>query len=298
MKGKPILIIGAPRSGTTLLATMLNAHPAIFMANEAKVFVRWLPRLVKQHELIDAASAQDILRRLETVELHYLAPLPDVRELLSDGRGLAPDTFFRRLFEQLAAREGKSHWGEKTAVAYRQLPVIRAAYPDALFIGLERDPYAVAASYRRINPKWGALGGIIHWLDFRRAAASLWSGPDYLSVSYEALVADPEAVLREVCAFVGVEFDRGMLAYHATGRARVLAEDRTFEGPSRPLYRSPAPPNDLHGGLHGFLIRWLVKTAPEPGHETGRRPVLYLLVKTWVYARALLWQAAQVLRPS
>jgi hypothetical protein len=275
---------------------MLNAHPDVFLANEAKVFVRWLPRLAKSPEGVDEATAQEILRRLATVELHYLAPLPEAEEILQDAQALAPETFFRRLFERLAAREGKQRWGEKTAVAYRQLALIRRAYPDALFIGLERDPYAIAASYRKINPKWGALGGIVHWIDFRRAVAHLGSGANYLSVSYAALVAEPEATLKAVCAFIGVEFAPGMLEYHATGRARALAADRTFEGPSRPLYRAEEPPRDLRSGLRGLLVRRLIAAAPDPGRNPGRTSLLYLLVKAWVYARALLRQGREALQ--
>lgn len=275
---------------------MLNAHPDVFLANEAKVFVRLLPRLAKRPEGVDAAAAQEILRRLERVELHYLVPLPDAGEILQDARALPPETFFRRLFERLAMREGKSRWGEKTAVAYRKLALIHTAYPDALFIGLERDPYSIAASYRRINPKWGALGGIIHWYDFRRAIAGLEPGTDYLSVSYSALITDPEATLRKVCAFIDVDFDPAMLAYHTTDRARALATDRTFAGPSRPLYRGEEPPQELRSGLRGRLVRRLITAAPAPERVQSRGRVLYLLVKAWVYARALLWQGREVLQ--
>ena len=288
---RPILIIGAPRSGTTLLATMLNAHPNIFMANEAKIFVRILPHINKYPSPIDKKTANSIIKRLETQELHYLNPLPTANDVMQTHTDMNLVTFLRALFEALAEREGKKRWGEKTAVAYRQLELICKSFPDAILLAVERDPYEIAASYKKINPKWGVLGALIHWLDFKRSIAREGSRkPGILLVSYEKLVTSPESTLREVCSHIGEVFDTAMLDFHKTDRANALAPDKTYEGPAKPLYRSAKPPGHLYKGLRGLIISQLIKSATHIGHRTT---LLYLLVKTWVYIKAALWEVKQ-----
>lgn len=285
---QPIFIIGAPRSGTTLLTTMLNAHPDIFMANEAKIFVRLLPHMDKYPSPINKKTADSILKQLETQELHYLRPLPAANEVLRTDMDMTLTMFLRSLFETLAEREGKKRWGEKTAVAYRQLNLISKSFPDAILLAVERDPYKMAASYIKINPKWGAMGAVIHWLDFKRAIARKVSPESkILIITYENLVTNPESTLQEVCNHIGEKFDIAMLDFHKTARAASLASSKTYEGSAKPLYRSAEPPDDLRRGLSGLIINHLIINAP----LIETRPTLaYLTIKAWVYTRAVLWE--------
>lgn len=269
---------------------MLNSHPEVFVANEAKVFVRLLPRLKKESRLLDEQAALKIITDLEHNELYYLKPLPCVVDIFRHETNLDAVVFIRALFRTIAMREGKSRWGEKTAVAYRQLPLIRSSFSDAVFLGLDRDPYEIAASYIKVNPKWGALGAIIHWLDFRRAVAAHGQEFDFLMVSYKKLVADPVGTLTGVCEFIGVDYNSAMLDFHKTGRASTLATDETFKGPAKPLYNTAEPPQQLRRGLKGFAIKHLIQADPIQGQNPGSASLLYLLVKVWVYIRAMLWE--------
>ena len=290
---RPILIIGLPRSGTTLLATMLNAHPNIFLANEAKVFVRILPGMRCP---LSEQAAEKIIARLEGEELRYLSPLPVAREILTRAHRCEPVPFLTALFELLAEREGKRRWGEKTAVAYRQLPLIRASFPDAVFLCLDRDPYEIAASYLYVIPKWGAFGAIVHWLDFKRAVALQRPEINILTVSYNRLVSDPESVLREVCDHIGEDFNPAMLNYHQTQRARALAASHTFGGPAKPLYRTAEPPAHLRSGFRGLILKKLIKMAPLVDRKPNHRSPVFLFVKILAYVRAGAWELSQRLR--
>ena len=251
---RPILIVGAPRSGTTLLATMLNAHSDIFVANETKLLIDCLPA---SHTHIDISSA----KLEEEAAARGLMMVPDTAS--SDVVRSAGDVpaRMRRLFERAAAQQGKRRWGEKTAVAYRRLGDITRAFPDGCFIGLERDVAAVAASYERINPTWGAAGGVLHWLEFRRAIAR--QGPDFnfLLVRYEQLVSDTEATLRRVCEFVGEPFDPVMLEHHKTERAKALSRSPEFSGAASAVYAATgrAEPVPLPGWLLDGARRYAVR---------------------------------------
>lgn len=229
---RPILIIGAPRSGTTLLATMLNAHPDVFLANETKLLIDFLPENPGPIEVETVAR-----RLLAAAEERELVDLPTLSELVDGAQGTDVAGIVRRLFETMARTRGKERWGEKTAVAYRRLPVIVRDFPDACYIGLDRNLPKVAASYARINPQWGPEGGLLHWLDYHRTLARHGRGLGILRVRYEQLVDDPPLALREVCRFVGVPFDPAMLQHHLTTRARDLGRAEEFAGASRPVYR-------------------------------------------------------------
>ena len=269
---------------------MLNSHPRIFIANEAKVFVRFLPRALRKSLQLDIKAAQDVINGLENNELYYLKPLPAASDVLNGHDNIAPCIFIKRMFEDLAAREGKSRWGEKTAVAYRQLPIIRECFPDAIYIGLDRDPYERAASYVKVNPKWGALGAIVHWLDFRRAIYSQGTEFNCLLVSYRNLVSDPEATLSGICAHIGESYEDDMLEFHTSDRAKFLASDATFNGASKPLYSKSGASSRMHNGVTGHLINRLIKADPLRDPVKNRVSVLLPVVKLWVYAQAIMWE--------
>lgn len=42
---QPLMVIGAPRSGTTFLCNALNQHPDIGLTNESRIFAELLHRL-------------------------------------------------------------------------------------------------------------------------------------------------------------------------------------------------------------------------------------------------------------
>jgi hypothetical protein len=288
MSTRPVLIIGPPRSGTTLLATMLNAHPRIFVAHEAKVFVKLLPRSRSYGSALSVDTAGGILRDLETNELLSYAPLPTPGQVSGRMSERTIPALIRSLFELLAEREGKARWGEKTAVAYRQLDAIRAAYPDALLMGMDRDPLQIASSYQKTIPKWGALGGLTNWIDYRRALARQVSAFPFHVVSYDNLTSSPEEELRRVCAYIGEEFHPAMLDFHRTERAARLKGSREFGGVARGLFR-PAPPDDrLRRGFQGRMVNMLLAagSAARPG---WRERVL----RAGLFVRALLWDLRQ-----
>ena len=286
---KPILIIGPPRSGTTLLATMLNAHPDIFIANEAKFFVRILPNYDNHTPAIDVEHAASMIKRYESNELYYLKPLPKANEVLAGREQVDGVTFVRELFCRIAEHEGKRRWGEKTAVAYRRLDLVKAYFPDAILLGLDRDPYEIAASYIKVNPEWGALGALIHWLDFKRAVARKCDSGEVYMVSYKELVNNPESTLRKVCSHIGERYDPGMLEFYKTSRAAFLSNDKTYQGSAKPLYSTNKSLDYLHGGFRGYMMERLIANAPIINQ---RATWFYILVKAYVYLRAASWKVA------
>ena len=51
----------------------------------------------------------------------------------------------------------------------------------------------------------------------------------YTEARYEDLVDDPEPVLREICVFVSLPYEKGMLSYHERANERMSELERDFE---------------------------------------------------------------------
>ncbi len=115
---RPIIILGAVRSGTTLLGNILKEHPAIAYWEEPKHI--WRHRhAYRRHDVLTAADATPAVKRYITTQFaHYLEV------------------------------SGKQRFAEKTPSNCLRVPFVREIFPDAQFIHLIRDGRASALSAR------------------------------------------------------------------------------------------------------------------------------------------------------
>jgi hypothetical protein len=105
-------------------------------------------------------------------------------------------------------------WIEKTPGHEHRLDSIVEAYPQARFVHLVRDPRSVAAAIVRLDRATEQLTDLVDvGLTIRRSLeiAERSRGERYLVVRYEDLVADPEAVMRGVAEFAGIEWSDSLL---------------------------------------------------------------------------------------
>ena len=94
---------------------------------------------------------------------------------------------------------------------------IEALLPEAHFIHILRDGRDVCLSLRHMwfSPGWEVEIQARHWCDFVSAARNHGAARRrYLEIKYEELIAQPEAVLRRICAFVQLPYVAAMLDYH------------------------------------------------------------------------------------
>ena len=143
----------------------------------------------------------------------------------------------------MSPQRDKTRWGDKTPLYMQHLDVLERLFPDALYVHLIRDGRDAALSFLSVpdglmTEGWGhprdAAGFACQWATEVAAARALGArvGERYRELRYEALVADPEGELREVCAFAGVEFDAAMLDYVGrTDSARKAHQQRLNEPP-------------------------------------------------------------------
>ncbi|MHC4470135.1 MAG: sulfotransferase family protein [Planctomycetota bacterium] len=212
-----IIVLGCPRSGTTLVRRLLDSHPNISAPGETHLFTA-CARFLESDRTVDGMDV-GVLSGLGYAGF-------DTDEVLRRLREFAFD--FRR---EHAAGEGKGRWAEKTAVdAFHVDEIGRLCGEDAYFICVTRHGLDVACSMREWCERSEAYLTDVHeyvkrharpleafchaWVDvttaLRRFAAE---HPDNtVAVRYEDLVADPDAEMRRLIEFVGEPWDPELVA--------------------------------------------------------------------------------------
>lgn len=204
----PVFIVGAPRSGTTLLQTLVDGYSDIAIPPESHVFARFAGLFERYGDLARdrnvALLARDLLTDVRITRWGLTVSVDEFCRTLTERsvRGV-----LTHLFALYARQQGKPRWGEKTPAHALYLAEISRIFPDAKFIHLVRDGRDVAESLRRVP-----FGKKSIWASARRWRRSVLAcrafaqavGPGVmLEVRYEDLVEDPQAQVNRILTFLG-----------------------------------------------------------------------------------------------
>jgi len=236
-----LFVIGPPRSGSTLLARMLGAHSQVFAPAEPHLLTP-LAHL-GYYETVERAPFDPVISQGAIREL--VAALPGgERDYLAALRAYS-DSLYGRLLQA----SGRRLLLDKTPAYALVLDFVAKLYPRARYVVLTRNPLAVWSSYvqsffdgdhdsaLRFNPILERyLPAVARFL--REAPVAIHH------VRYEDLVAEPEAQMRALCSFLGLDFEPGMVDYGESGvpvtTARGLGDPITVAREKRPTTRSLA----------------------------------------------------------
>jgi glycosyltransferase involved in cell wall biosynthesis len=220
----PIIVYGAPRSGTTYLIRILNAHPEVFVTHETRLFV-WA------HESLKSLTESDdaLLSERQRFIGHLRATYPDM---------------IRDFYRQLGPKA--RYWGDKNphyASPENQgcLDTILELFPGARFLHMVRDGRDVVTSLIRKRHDNGDP-----WIDFE-GAHRVWTGhldigtdfgrllvpEQYLELRYEELIRDDVGVARTVFEHLDIPFADEVVRFCE----RQQVERTPFSGPTRDLNR-------------------------------------------------------------
>ena len=197
----PLFLVGAERSGTTLLRLMLSHHPCLAWVEEFEYAVDWVS---------DDGCYPDLKGYLQWLSTHRIFRATG----FTIGRSLNYRQLVNSFLTQQLQRTGKRVIG---ATCHRHLARLLYIWPDACFVHLVRDGRDVARSCVAMGWAGNVWTGVEQWVDVER----LWdrlkgklSTERYIELTYESLIQEPEARLREICAFVGIPYAPAMLTYH------------------------------------------------------------------------------------
>ncbi len=219
------IVVGCPRSGTSLLAVMLDSHPDIAFPPET-AFLKHVVTLsgdmeAQRRRFVDVVTADRTpVSNWSDFGLDRGAFAARIAALSPFSAGAGTRAFYRMYAES----QGKPRSGEKTPDNIFVMREIAALLPEAHFIHVIRDPRDTALSWRRTwfapSQDFRVLGQAwrYHVDAGRQAGAAV---PHYVETRYEDLVLRPEATLPRLCDFLGIAYTKAMLDFSAQGAARI-----------------------------------------------------------------------------
>lgn len=226
------IIVGAPRSGTTLLRFMLDAHPDLAIPPETG-FLAADPAVLRR---LGAPEFAEFIERFPAEApgwQDFRLSSAAWREALERLEAYSPSNAFRTFYRLYAGRFSKNRWGDKTPGYVRCMPQIAELLPESHFIHLIRDGRDVALSWRKtwFSPGRDMTTLASHWKEW--VTAGLNSRPAHcLEVRYEELIHDTPSVLRRICHYIALDFQPSMLTFFENTPSRLAehAERRRSDG--------------------------------------------------------------------
>jgi hypothetical protein len=235
-KMKMVFVVGASRSGTTMLCESLGLHSQLHGMNESHFFGDlWDP--YTSNAKISEDKAKSLLLTLISRQENDvwgdgdISPyLPRVEEQLEHLKEMNPSEIFKVHCQCLAVENHKSIAVEQTPRNIYYAELLLDIYKNALIIEVIRDPRAVLNSQRERwkmrklgarNVPWSEIIRTyfnyhpitmsLLWIKAAKAGLVLQGNPRVMQVKYEDLVLQPEQILHKLSAFMGVNFESNML---------------------------------------------------------------------------------------
>ncbi|TDD44945.1 sulfotransferase [Nonomuraea terrae] len=229
----PVFVISPVRSGSTLLRSMMNAHPDLHAPHELHV------------RRLSVDFGTGLAERAMAALGHNRA---DLEHLLWD-----------RVLHRELVRSGKRFIVDKTPANAFAYDRIAACWPDARYIFLLRHPASIATSWHeaspdRRTPEEAATDALRYMKAVERARKALPG----LTVRYEDLTGEPEKTGRRICEFLGIDWAPEMLTY---GTPDVVTKglgdwkDKIRSGEVQPGRDLPTP-EDIPEALKPMCRTW------------------------------------------
>ncbi len=294
----PVFVVGCERSGTTLLAALLDRHSQLSIPPETLFFSDVV------HHAWWRRGAGDRAGLLRAALAGRVGEFGLDRPRLAaafGGRDPSPAGLLQAVLEEHARRNHKPRAGEKSILHVLYAHELLDWYPGAKVLGILRDGRDVVASMMR--PPWHPNklhAKCCNWrLKTRRLLDLKERHPErVLLLRYEELLADSAGVLAAADAFLGLDFEPGQLdpsirpgVYLERERSYKAKVDESVDASRAFAWRREAGPETL-GAMHAVLAPTLRRAgytadAPPPG-PWPRRRLNQALAALWIPAFALM----------
>ncbi len=242
---RPVIVMGLPRSGTTLVERMLAAHPAVQGLGELGAIENAIGPILDGTEELTPAQ----------IALAYGRDVPDL-----------PDTI--------------SAFVDKMPGNFMYMGFLRLAFPHAVFINIDRDPREVAFSMWQVHllgdttRYTSRMDWIAHAANTYRRYMALWHSRfpgDILTISYRDLVTDPVGSSQKLALACGLDWVADMAAPDKT---RGVVSTASIKQVREPVHDRSLGKWRAHPALMAPLVAALDPALwPELAQEEGRPPL-------------------------
>ena len=201
------LLVGCPRSGTTILQAIISSHPKVFSLPETHFF----PALCSSNTFyrkmgIATSRSKEILIGLESQFLSESIIVPSLlsRRLINQYLGL---------LDRITSSKTKTHWLEKTPQNLWFLPYIEKYAPNLKIIHIEREAKDVIASIHYASMKYPESWGyqnldetIKLWKDSKKINDEYRDESRHFYCTYENLIERPSDIIKNILSFINLYF--------------------------------------------------------------------------------------------
>lgn len=197
----PYFLVGAERSGTTLLRLMLSHHPQISWCEEFEYVV---DRISPAGEF---PQLKDYYDWLETNRIFQDSGLVINRNL----------SYPELVNDFLVQKKQQNQKPIVGATVHRHFDQLLKIWSKAAFIHIIRDPRDVAQSRVKLGWAGNVWLGVESWLEAENCWEKLkenLSPQQYIEIYYEDLITSPLEILTNLCHFIGVNYDSEMMNYY------------------------------------------------------------------------------------
>ncbi len=223
------LLCGHPRSGTTLLEQVLDAHSEVTSAEETKMMHddAYLP-LIR-----DFPEGTSVLQALDSVPTSLIS--------------YARENYFRCMELFLGKKIDNRLLVDKNPALNLMIPMVVRVFPETKFLVALRDPRDVVVScflqalpLTPISSAYLSIEGTVNqyasvmgfWLEMLPRMGGQW-----MYVRYEEMVEDLPTVARSVLDFLGVGFEENVLNFYEHARKKHV-KSPSHADVKKPLYRT------------------------------------------------------------
>lgn len=145
---RPVFVVGVPRSGTTLLSTVLSSSKELCVAPEIWFYNYWKPK----YQFLDFSKPREyeffIDQFLNSARFGFLELSSDTlrRDILAADAEPSFEVVFSMTLLHYASQLDRARVGEKTPGQFQNIRELLTRFPDSRVICMLRDPLAVVAS--------------------------------------------------------------------------------------------------------------------------------------------------------
>lgn len=215
----PVFLVGFPRSGTTLLDTILMGHPDTVVMEEQP------PLNIVEDSLGGLAALPNLDQSaVREARARYFAEVRNIQPL-ADGQTLV----------------------DKSPLFLYRLPLIKRLFPDAKIILALRHPCDVVLSCLmsnfRLNQATSNFLRLADATEFYDLSFRHWTKSQELieasvhTIMYERLVEDVEAEVRPLIDWLGLSWEPSLLDHTRTAKARGLITTASYSQVAEPIYK-------------------------------------------------------------
>jgi hypothetical protein len=235
MSDRPIFIVGSPRSGTTLMRSIVDAHPNICCPP-------WETGLLVHLDRVVNGDVKALLEKDKSFPVGRA-------DLIAWARRSTED-----LIALFAAKTGKPRWAEKTPAHVFHIDLIHEVFPRAQFVHMIRNGRDVVRSLQNMAfapraIRWSSR----RWVDSVKAGRALGQklpADQYCEVRYEDLIREPRPLVERLCGFLGEPFAPQMLEFHKP-------ENNSWGKQDKPLQDKPVNKYRELGFVERAIFSWV-----------------------------------------